>query len=51
VARLRWKYCGRYAKTNAQRARNEKEKKVEGRELLIMNYHPNEVLPTGEKQP
>jgi len=51
VARLRWKYCGRYAKTNAQRARNEKEKKVEGRELLIMNYEPNEVLPSREKQP
>jgi len=38
IMELRWKYCGRYAKTKEQRARNEKEKKVTGRELLILNY-------------
>jgi len=33
-----WKYCGRYAVTKAAKARGEKERKVTGRELLIMNY-------------
>ena len=45
LLRLSWKYCGRYAKTKEQRARNEKEKKVEGRELLILNYDPAESVP------
>jgi len=40
IRRLEWKYCGRFAKTNDQRARGEKEKKVTGRELLIFNYKP-----------
>ena len=33
-----WKYCGRYAVTKAAKARGERERKVIGRELLIMNY-------------
>jgi DNA adenine methylase len=37
---LQWKYCGRYAKTDEQRARQEKERKVTGKELLILNYAP-----------
>jgi DNA adenine methylase len=37
---LQWKYCGRYAKTEEQRARGEKERKVSGQELLILNYKP-----------
>ncbi|MFP4058219.1 MAG: DNA adenine methylase [Candidatus Brocadiia bacterium] len=40
VVQLSWTYCGRYAKTRAQRARNEKERKVAGSELLILNYPP-----------
>ncbi len=40
VRKLEWKYCGRYAKTKDQVARDEKEKKVTGRELLIFNYKP-----------
>ncbi len=51
LVRLQWKYCGRYAKTNEQRARNEKEKKVVGRELLITNYNPEELLAPEERQP
>ena len=38
IVELRWKYCGRYAMTNENKARNIKEKKVTGNELLIMNY-------------
>ena len=35
---LQWKYCGRYAVTKEAKASGRKEKKVDGRELLIMNY-------------
>ncbi len=35
---LQWKYCGRYAVTNVAKANGQKEKKVTGRELLILNY-------------
>ena len=35
---LEWKYCGRYAVSRAQKAANEKEQKVTGTELLILNY-------------
>jgi len=35
---LQWKYCGRYAVTKEAKASGEKEKKVDGRELLILNY-------------
>ena len=35
---LQWKYCGRYAVTNEARTAGEKEKKVDGKELLILNY-------------
>jgi len=47
VVDLQWAYCGRYAKTNKQRENNHKEKKVQGKELLIMNYEPPAV-PIGE---
>jgi len=47
---LRWKYCGRYAKTKEQRARNEKEKKVSGRELVLVNYDPGQPALPPEKQ-
>ncbi len=35
---LEWKYCGRYALTNEAKANGRKERKVTGRELLILNY-------------
>ena len=35
IIKLQWKYCGRFAKTNEQRARNARERKVTGNELLI----------------
>ncbi len=35
---LEWKYCGRYAVTKAAKAAGRKERKVTGRELLILNY-------------
>jgi len=35
---LKWKYCGRYAVTKEEKANGTKERKVEGRELLILNY-------------
>lgn len=37
---LAWKYCGRYAKSDEDRAAGRKERKVTGRELLILNYDP-----------
>jgi len=37
---LAWKYCGRYAKSNRDRAAGRKERKVTGRELLIVSYDP-----------
>jgi len=37
---LQWKYCGRYAVTKEAKAAGRKEKKVTGRELLILNYTP-----------
>jgi len=40
VIPLAWKYCGRYAKSNRDRAAGRKERKVTGRELLIVNYDP-----------
>jgi DNA adenine methylase len=35
---LQWKYCGRYAMTKEAKQQKVKEKKVDGRELLIVNY-------------
>lgn len=35
---LRWKYCGRYALTKEAKANGLKERKVTGRELLVLNY-------------
>lgn len=35
---LQWKYCGRYAKTKEDKARGVPEEKVDGQELLILNY-------------
>ncbi|HUU70757.1 MAG TPA: DNA adenine methylase [Planctomycetota bacterium] len=37
---LEWKYCGRYAVTNEAKAAGEKEKKVAGKELVLLNYDP-----------
>ena len=37
---LQWKYCGRHAMTKEAKATGSKEKKVLGRELLILNYAP-----------
>ncbi len=37
---LQWKYCGRYAMTKDDKAAGKKEQKVDGRELLILNYDP-----------
>jgi len=37
---LEWTYCGRYAVTKEAKAAGRKEKKVTGRELLILNYRP-----------
>jgi DNA adenine methylase len=37
---LEWKYCGRYAVSNDDKAAGRKERKVTGRELLILNYPP-----------
>jgi DNA adenine methylase len=37
---LSWKYCGRYAVTKRDKLAGRKERKVEGRELLIVNYDP-----------
>ena len=38
IIELQWKYCGRYAMTNEAKAVGQKEKKVDGKELLILNY-------------
>jgi len=35
---LEWKYCGRYAMTKENKINGIKEKKVSGKELLILNY-------------
>lgn len=35
---LEWKYCGRYAMTRENKLKGMKERKVTGKELLIMNY-------------
>ena len=40
IVELKWKYCGRFAKTKLQRENNHTERKVTGRELLIVNYDP-----------
>ena len=37
---LEWKYCGRYAVSRDAKAAGRKERKVTGRELLILNYDP-----------
>jgi DNA adenine methylase len=37
---LEWKYCGRYAVSRDDKAAGRKERKVTGRELLILNYRP-----------
>ncbi|MBM4031267.1 MAG: hypothetical protein FJ291_05715 [Planctomycetes bacterium] len=34
---LQWKYCGRYAMSNQQKAARQKERKVTGTELLIVS--------------
>jgi len=38
IEELQWKYCGTYAVSKDAKANGVKEKKVTGRELLIMNY-------------
>jgi len=38
IRKLQWHYCGRYAVTNDAKRSGEKEKKVLGNELIIMNY-------------
>ena len=38
IEELQWKYCGTYAVTKDAKANGTKEKKVTGRELLILNY-------------
>ena len=40
---LTWKYCGRYAVSKRDKAAGRKERKVSGRELVIVNYD----LPRG----
>ena len=40
VIPLAWKYSGRYAMSRADKAAGRKERKVTGRELLILNYDP-----------
>ena len=37
IVGLQWKYCGRYAVSNDQKAARQKEQKVTGTELLILN--------------
>ncbi len=37
---LSWKYCGRHAVSKRDKAAGRKERKVTGRELLILNYDP-----------
>jgi len=37
---LEWIYCGRYAVTNEAKAAGQKEKKVAGKELVLLNYDP-----------
>ena len=37
IIELQWKYCGRYAVSKEQKAAREKEQKVTGTELLILN--------------
>jgi site-specific DNA-adenine methylase len=47
---LAWKYAGRRAMSNADRAAGRKERKVTGRELLILNYDPpDEALAAVER--
>ncbi len=36
IIELQWKYCGRYAVSNEQKAARQKERKVTGTELLIL---------------
>ena len=38
IEELQWKYCGTHAVTKDAKANGVKEKKVTGRELLILNY-------------
>ena len=35
---LQWKYSGTYAVSKQDKAANRKERKVDGQELLILNY-------------
>ena len=37
---LQWKYCGTHAVSQEAKAAGRKEKKVDGKELLILNYPP-----------
>jgi hypothetical protein len=37
IIELQWKYCGRYAVSQEQKAARQKERKVTGTELLILN--------------
>jgi len=37
IVELEWKYCGRYAVTTEQKAARQREQKVTGAELLILN--------------
>ena len=38
VVEMQWKYCGRYAVSKQDKAEGVKETKVDGRELLILNF-------------
>ena len=40
LVELRWKYCGTHAVSQEAKAAGQKEKKVDGKELLILNYEP-----------
>ena len=40
---LEWKYCGRYAVSRSDKAAGRKERKVDGKELLILNYDPRTI--------
>ena len=44
IEELQWKYCGTYAVSKAAKANGSKEKKVTGRELLILNYGTDGLL-------
>lgn len=48
--KLSWKYCGRYAVTKEAKANGLKERKVMGKELLVLNYAPDPKAPERQRR-